>query len=201
MVEAVLTPLINVWRVLAIAAVCAVLSVWARPAAATVVVHKDFAALCRDADLIFVGTVQSVESRWSDAGRTSIETLVTFADLDWLQGDPQSSITLRFAGGAVDGVRMEIAGVPKFAAGERRVIFAYDGTFVSPIVGFDQGAPRVVDGSDGPMVVDNGTSLRAADGARGALRLGEPSAGDPTPLDEYLDRVRDRLGAESDAAP
>jgi hypothetical protein len=161
-------------------------------APATVVVAKDFAALCADADLIFVGTVGAVESRWVDAGRQSIETLVTFDDLSWLQGQPQSSVTLRFGGGTVDGLHMDIAGVPRFTVGERRVIFAYDGAFVSPIVGFDQGALLVVDGTDGPRVVEGGTSPRLS-GPAGALRLGAPERGAPVPLDQYLDRVRQQL--------
>jgi hypothetical protein len=115
-------------------------------AAATVVVAKDFAALCAEADLIFVGTVSKTESRWIDRDKQAIETQVTFEDLTWLRGPAQSSITLHFAGGEVDGLREEIAGVPGFTVGERRIIFARNGRYVSPIVGFDQGALRVVEG-------------------------------------------------------
>ncbi len=88
---------------------------------ATVVVSKDFAALCDEADLIFVGTVTEVESRWVDSSQQAIETLVTFGDLTWMYGTPQSSVTLRFAAARLDGLREEIAGAPQFARGERRV--------------------------------------------------------------------------------
>jgi hypothetical protein len=171
----------------------------AGPAAGTVVVAKDFSALCADADMIFVGTVRAVEPRWADADRRSIETMVTFDDLTWLQGEARPSVTLRFGGGSLDGIRIDIAGVPRFAVGERRVIFAYDGTFASPIVGFDQGAMQVVDGADGPHVVPSGSSAQA-DGTTGALRLGTPAANAPEPLDAFLDRVRTELtvrGGES----
>jgi hypothetical protein len=169
-------------------------------AMATVVVAKDFAALCNEADLIFVGTVTSVQSRWSDPAHQAIETLVTFADLTWLRGGPQASVTLRFGGGEIDGLHEEVAGVPHFAVGERRVIFAHDGRFVSPIVGFDQGALRVVDGAEGAMVVD---SVAGGD-ARGALRLGTPTGSatpSPEPLETFLDRVRGELAHRTGVAP
>ena len=72
--------------------------------------------------------------------------------------------------------------MPGFTVGERRIIFARDGRYVSPIVGFDQGALRVVEGQDGPVVVGpTGTALSdgtASLGVRGALRSGTPSADD-----------------------
>lgn len=165
-------------------------------AAATVVVAKDFNALCDEADMIFVGTVVSVESRWADPERQAIETLVTFSDLSWIRGTPRGAITLRFSGGTMDDIREEIAGVPQFSAGERRVIFAHDGRSVSPIVGFDQGAFRVVDGSGGPQVVG---AAEAGD-PHGALHLGAPPAsGTPVPvgLDEFVERVRGRLASKT----
>jgi len=177
-------------------------------AAATVVVAKDFAALCAEADLIFVGTVSKTESHWIDRDKQAIETQVTFEDLTWLRGPAQSSITLHFAGGEIDGLREAIAGVPGFTVGERRIIFARNGRYISPIVGFDQGALRVVEGQDGPVVVGpNGTALSdgtASLGVRGALRSGTPSADDeqpqpadaqPAPLNQFLDRVRGQIGS------
>jgi hypothetical protein len=167
-------------------------------AAATVVVAKDFAALCDEADLIFVGTVTAVESRWSDPTKRSIETVVTFGDLTWLRGAARPSVSLRFGGGEMDGLHEEIAGVPHFAVGERRVIFAHDGTFVSPIVGFDQGALRVVEGSAGATVVAPDPTAAGA-----AVRLGAtpdaPPA--PVPLDEFLSRVRRQLAQPAGGTP
>ena len=167
-------------------------------AAATVVVAKDFNALCDEADMICVGTVVSVESRWVDRERQSIETLVTFSDLSWIRGTTQGAVTLRFSGGTVDGIREELAGVPQFQVGERRVIFAHDGRSVSPIVGFDQGAFRVVDGSGGPEVVGAAETGEP----RGALHRGAPpAAGTPVPvsLDDFVERVRRRLADRTPA--
>lgn len=159
---------------------------------ATMVVPKDFAALCSEADLIFVGTVTDVGSRWSDPAIQSIETLVTFGDLTWVRGTPQSTVTLRFGGGTVDGLREEFAGVPHFAVGDRRVIFAHAGTFVSPIVGFDQGALPVVKSAAGDAVIDDRT--------HGGTVTHFASTG-PVPLDEFLARIREQLASPTPGAP
>lgn len=168
----------------------------APPARATVVVAKDFAALCSEAELIFVGTVASTESRWSDPQRQAIETMVTFTDLTWLRGGPRARVELRFAGGELDGLREAVAGVPQFSVGERRVVFARAGHFVSPIVGFNQGLFRVVDGAGGPVVLD--ADGRAVTGVgRAALQRG--AAGDrdaALPLDTFLARVRAEMAVE-----
>lgn len=159
-------------------------------AAATVVIEKDFAALCAEADLVFVGTVTRVEAGWRDASRQAIETAVTFSDLTWLRGAPRASVTLRFAGGEVDGLREAIAGVPHFAVGQRGVIFAREGDYISPLVGFHQGLFRIVDGAHGATVGDaEGRPIDAGSGA--ALRLGTPETA--TGLDEFLARVRRQL--------
>jgi hypothetical protein len=41
---------------------------------------------------------------------------------------------------------MEVSGMPKFQVGDRLILFSYgpDKTFVSPVIGFDQGALRVI---------------------------------------------------------
>jgi hypothetical protein len=187
-------------------AALAVLCATAGRASATVVVAKDFAALCAEADLIFVGTVTSTASHWIDREQQAIETQVTFGDLTWLRGPAQPSITLRFAGGEVDGLREAIAGVPGFTVGERRIIFARNGRYVSPIVGFDQGALRVIEGEGGPVVVGpNGAALVDGEALaiRGAARSGTPAADEqqptsadaqPVPLNQFLDRVRGQIG-------
>lgn len=172
----------------------AVLFATAMPARATTVVAKSFADLCAEADLVFAGTVTGVETAWADAAKQAIETRVTFGDLTWLRGGPQATLTLRFAGGTLDGLSEEIAGVPRFATGDRVVIFARNGEFISPIVGFHQGLYRVVDGARGPAVVDaEGHPVTGVSGA--AVRRGTPAAapGAPLSLDAFLDGVRGQL--------
>lgn len=172
------------------AAAFAALLMLVAPGRATVVVHKDFAALCAEADWIFVGTVLAVQSEWRDRARRAIRTRVTFGELSWLKGGPADRITLRFAGGELDGLREEIAGVPRFAVGERRVLFAHDGAFISPLVGFNQGDFRVVDGPEGAVVLAPDESPPATTGGAALQRGAAPAL----PLDTFLDRVRDQLG-------
>jgi hypothetical protein len=183
-------------RRLLAAALAAVLSAVAAPrAGATVVVAKDFGAFCAEADLIFVGTVTNVAARWSDPQRRAIETEVTFGDLIWLRGGPEATVRLQFAGGEMDGLREAVAGVPQFAVGERRVVFAHTGHYASPIVGFNQGLFRVVDGASGPVVLD--ADGRAVTGVgRAALQRGaSDDRGAALPLEAFLDRVRAHLNA------
>ena len=171
-------------------AALAVLALVPRPARATVVVAKDFAALCAEADLVFVGTVTATAPEWSDPEHRAIRTRVTFSDLTWLRGGGETTLTLRFAGGELDGLHEEVAGVPQFAVGERRVLFARAGSYVSPLVGFNQGLFLVVDTAAGPVVLDaEGRAVTGFD--RAALRRG--SAGDAAtalPLAAFLSRVR-----------
>jgi hypothetical protein len=174
-------------------ALCSVAALAAPPARATVVVAKDFAALCAEADLIFVGTVTATTSEWSNAAQQSIRTRVTFGDLTWLRGEGGDRVTLLFAGGELDGLREAIDGVPQFTVGQRRVIFAHAGHYVSPLVGFNQGLFQVVDSPGGPAVLD--ADGRAVTGVgQAALTRGAPGdAGAALPLDAFLSRVRDQM--------
>jgi hypothetical protein len=174
----------------------AALSAFVPPAAwSSLIVAKDFADLAAEADLIFVGTVARVESRWSDPQRQAIETIVTFSDLEPLGGPLGEEVTLRFAGGEVEGIREVIAGVPRFVPGERVVLFARQETSVSPIVGFSQGCFRVVEDALGPAVrgCDGHGVVLPAETAE--LRAGAPATpgAQRVGLEGFLDRIRRQL--------
>lgn len=173
----------------------------ARLAHATTVIAKDFRQLCREADLVFVGTVVDVRSEWSDERKQAIETRVVFSDLLALLGVDGGEVELRFGGGEMEGIREEIAGVPRFAVGERMVIFARSERSVSPIVGFHQGCFTVVEGPRGPAVL--GSERRPVTSVSGAaVRLGAASAGleSALTLDAFLDGVRRELAARGTPA-
>jgi len=180
-------------RSVLVAVAVAAFALVASPAHATVVVAKDFAALCAEADLIFVGTVTATKAEWSNASQQSIRTRVTFGALTWLRGDGGDSTTLVFAGGALDGLHEDIDGVPSFAIGERRVVFARAGHYVSPLVGFNQGLFQVVDSASGPAVLD--AAGRAVTGVgQAALTRGAPGDADAAlPLEAFLTRVRNQM--------
>src|SRR6185295_8681776 len=86
-------------------ALLCLLVVGAAPVAlrATTVIEKTFADLCVEADTIFVGTVDGVSSREVEDSGGSIETLVTFKDVEVLFGAKRGEITLRFSGGELNG--------------------------------------------------------------------------------------------------
>ena len=166
---------------------------------ATVLTAMAFDEQCRDAGRIFVGRVQTIESRRNPASPAYFETLVTFAVDESVTGATGTDVTLRFSGGTVDGARQSIDGMPEFAIGERYVVMA-DGSdrppAVSPIVGFNQGLYRVEstpggtrtfvrDRSGGPLMQ---TWSSAGTGIPDALR--SDAATDTVELDAFLRAIR-----------
>lgn len=158
----------------------------------TVIVPKSFADLAAEAELIFVGTVARVESRWADEERSAIETIVTFTDIEALLGAAEREVSLRFGGGEVDGLREQIAGVPRFEIGERVVLFARRDRSLSPIIGFHQGCFRVTEGPQGPAVSACATAANSPSDSVASLRLEAPDTGSSNgePLVDFLGRVR-----------
>ena len=165
-----------------------------RTTLAASVIAKDLPALCNQADLVFVGTVAKVTSEWADAEKKEIETLVTFTDVEPLLGTDSSDVTLRFGGGQLGDLRQEIGGLPHFAEKQRFVIFARSERSISPIVGFDQGCIRVVDGPSGPAVL-SADWRPITDIKDGQLVYGSPDKGaaGAMTLGQFLDVVQHQL--------
>ncbi len=67
-------------------------------------------------------------------------------DPEELWQDP-GSITLEFLGGAAGGVTLNADQVPSFEAGDEVILFAYTGRYYSPLVGFNQAAWWLTDGT------------------------------------------------------
>jgi hypothetical protein len=115
---------------------------------ATTVRQLDLPELAQQAEVIADVTVTGIESFWaSPAGGKVIHTRVTFSlNSAPLKGQVTSPFTLDFLGGTVGNRRMEVSGMPKLQFGDRLILFSYgpDKTFVSPVIGFDQGALRVI---------------------------------------------------------
>jgi hypothetical protein len=184
-------------RAAALAAACLASSgLGPPPMVASTVAAKSLHALCGEAADIFVATVEQVAVRWADGARSRIETQVTFGDLEILAGPARASRTLRFAGGELDGLRDEVAGMPQFAPGERVVVFARTEQSLSPIVGFHQGVFRIADSARGSVVL-SAHRLPVLGVAGGTVQLG----GATTPPDaalslaDFLDLVRRDLAA------
>jgi hypothetical protein len=124
-------------RVLWALAVAVVLS-WDASLGATVVPRKSFGALVTEADIVFRGQVESLVSQLIGNG-PGIGTIVTFRVERVLKGDVAPLEALLFHGGTLGQTTYAVEGVPRFAVGERGIIFAKRGRYVSPLVGFWQG--------------------------------------------------------------
>lgn len=95
-------------------------------------------------------------------------------------------VELWFLGGALSADRaLVVAGMPRFESGERLLILAYDDSYASPLVGFEQGLWRVVGDR---LVAEDGRRL-GFDGDTLALD------GEPAPVGTLLDALQERLEA------
>jgi hypothetical protein len=104
--------------------------------------------LVSKAEVIADVTVTSVQPYvyYAQDGR-SVHTRVTFnVNGTPIKGNVASPLVLDFVGGSVGYLKMVVNGVPQLQVGQRLIIFSHaPGDFyVSPFVGLDQGALRVV---------------------------------------------------------
>jgi len=111
---------------------------------ATTYLPVTFQELVTEADVIFVGDVVDVRPYMlrTRAG-TIVKTRVTLRVADPLYGTTSIVEVFDFFGGEADGIGMAVEGMPKFAVGDRRVVFARRKPSINPIVGFTQGLLRV----------------------------------------------------------
>jgi hypothetical protein len=94
--------------------------------------------------MIFVGEVIDV-TPYPLATRdgTIIKTRVTFRIADPISGTTSGTEILDFLGGEWNGIGMAVAEMPRFKAGDRRVVFARRERSINPIVGFTQGVMQI----------------------------------------------------------
>ena len=133
-----------------------------------------FDDLVTQADVIFVGDVVDVHSfTLRVRNNTVIKTRVTFSVSDPVYGTTSLVEVFDFLGGEAGGVGMAVAGMPKFAIGDHRVVFAHRGSSINPIVGFTQGLLQVrrdASGVDHVFTLE-GTPLVRTE-SMGSARLG-----------------------------
>src|ERR1700680_4986869 len=108
---------------------------------ATTVIPPTFDELVGKAEIIFQGTVTDVRSQWIGEGaQRHIVSYVTFNVEDAMKGTPGVTYTLRMLGGTVDGETMEVSDSPKFAVGDRDIVFVENnGSQLIPLVGIMHG--------------------------------------------------------------
>ena len=133
---------------------------------ATTYVPVTFDELVTKADVIFVGEVTDVRPvALQTREGTLIQTRVVFRVLDPIAGTSSALEVFEFLGGEVGGVRMAIPGMPTFAIGDRRLMFARRDRSINPIVGFTQGLFQITrdsGGTDRVLLLD-GTPLERPD--------------------------------------
>jgi hypothetical protein len=164
----------------------------ATPANATTYQPVSFDELVTRADLIFIGEVIDVRAFPLDTrDGTIIKTRVVFRVSDPVFGTTSALEVFEFLGGEWGDIGMAVAGMPKFAIGDRRVVFARRERSINPIVGFTQGLLQVrrdTNGVDRVLTLD-GVPIPSTEtfGTRAPLLAGTPLA--PMRLTELRDRI------------
>jgi hypothetical protein len=125
-----------------------VVGVSAIPAQATTVKPLDLPDLVNKAEVIADVTVTNVQPYvyYAQDGR-SVHTRATFrVNGQPIKGSVSPPLVLDFLGGSVGYLKMVVSGVPQLQVGQRLIIFSHapNDFYVSPFVGLDQGALRVV---------------------------------------------------------
>lgn len=151
--------------------------------------QQDFKQLYSKSALIFDGEVLDIESRWNPE-RTSINTWVEFSVGEVLKGTwPEDSIVLRFKGGQVEEMQLEIPGLIYPELGEQGIYFveSIENTQFNPLLGWSQGHFKIGKDKDGherirtakgkPVInIDETVESQSALYEKGLLRASRPSA-------------------------
>jgi hypothetical protein len=157
------------------------------PATASVVPYFGLEDLEREGQVIVLGEIAAVDPGMSDDGRiivTRVEVRIDRA----LKGGPRERVTLEIPGGTLHGTTLVASGAPRFAAGERVVLFLEPqaaGRFV--VTGWNQGKFLVRrDPRTGRDVVTQpgGGSLYVGPDGRPAPR--DPRLAGPRVLGDFL---------------
>lgn len=154
-----------------------------------------FGELVTRADVIFVGEVIDVRSFTLDTREgTIIKTRVTFRVSDPLLGTASAVEILEFLGGELGGVGMAVAGMPRFAEGDRRVVFAHRQRSINPIVGFTHGLLRIARDAGGVdrVLTHEGVPLDRPESIGAAARGGAVPM-QPMTLVDLRERIRGAL--------
>jgi hypothetical protein len=164
-------------RTLLITIALSLLGVAAR---ATVLLPADLPELSHDAVAIARGHIVAVDAQWTD-GRRSIETIVTLETESYLKGSLGEVVQFRVPGGSLGRFRNIVVGAPRFAVGQRVILFLGSrGPTVPYVLGLSQGVFRIAQSPGGEWVVTPPAIAPAGDGpiVRGNLSLRPSTLGD-----------------------
>jgi hypothetical protein len=180
-------------RVLGLAVAVAIAALAASAAHATTYLALTPSQMLGKANIVFVGTVSSISVTvragrpWTDVS-FNVATALEGVPVDG-KGNPTGPVQLSFLGGdAAGGPALIVGGMPHFQSGETVLVFAYDQSYASPIVGFRQGLWRVTSAG----VVDEDSRPLSVD-ANGELSAGGPGAS----LAQIVAAIRHQLAAKA----
>jgi len=111
--------------------------------------------IAQTADLIFVGTVDSIACR-PDEEKPMLFTEIEFRDIEVIHATKRSvqregpTIRLTYAGGSLEDRALRFSDAPRFEEGHRYIVFVLDDgkRYLSPLVGGSQGIFEVIQDSD-----------------------------------------------------
>lgn len=152
---------------------------------ATLIQVLSFEKLTLVSDMVIDGTVLKSEAHWTPDHQG------VYTDIDILVADPVVGaatagrvVTVRQAGGELDGMAFTFVGMPVFKVGERVLLFLQEIQGLRIVVGLKQGKlPIVRDPETGALMARRDLSDLAVISADGTSKPGELDAGAVKPVD------------------
>lgn len=148
----------------------------ALPAAATTAVEMSTRDLATESDVIVIGNVTAIASRWAD--ERNLVTDVTIAVSEVLKGEVGETITVTLPGGSDSNRRFPIAmsypAAPQLHDGENAFLFLVAQDEGLSIAGWSQGKYSIVSDDAEQYVSRDLTQLRLSTGA-GVVKGGTAS--------------------------
>lgn len=132
--------------------------------------------LSREADVIVIGDIKEVESRWS-LGRTAINTYATLSVEKYIKGTGKETLTIITEGGSKWGFSVWVEDTPEFTKNEKVLVFLKQAGHEFSVVGWAQGK----------YIVENGEV--------------RDISGEKTSLKDFLRRVEDAIPPQNAAPP
>ncbi len=147
--------------------------------------------LVEASDRIVVAKVTSVKAAWDSSHRKILSTIEVDIEQTW-KGEPTGRSIIVQPGGTIGDLEMSVGGMPRFAPGERALLFLH-GRVRPQVVGMSQGKRALeldaqsgrwfLQSPDMTSVVERGTDAK--------LRHAQPAT--PVDLDDFHAQVESLL--------
>lgn len=138
------------------------------PAGASTFLAMSRGELVAQSDAIVQGSVLKVNSFWSESGRIIVSEAMIQVE-EKIRGNAPSVVVVRTYGGEVGDIRVDAPGFPKFAVGERVLVFLSNAGATAEVTGYRQGQFRIVRDKAGVEMavptVEHGVRLLNRDGS------------------------------------